>query len=235
MKLLRIVIPCFNELESLPLLIQNLKNLNSSINFLIVNNGSTDGTRGYLEKISNELENNIEILHLSVNKGYGDGVYRGLKQSDKYQYIGWIHGDLQFEFSKLNNIFDDLRIDSEDKIFYKGLREGRPILDRIFSSLMGLFASIVLNKKMREINAQPTIFSSKLFEKVIKPPNDFSFDTYIYWLALENNYKVIRKQILFPPRVYGESKWNINLKSRLVFSLSLIKYFLELKKGNPND
>ena len=39
MKLLRIVIPCFNELESLPLLIQNLKNLNSSINFLIVNNG----------------------------------------------------------------------------------------------------------------------------------------------------------------------------------------------------
>ena len=104
---------------------------------------------------------------------------------------------MQFEFSKLNNIFDDLRINSEDKIFYKGLREGRPILDRIFSSLMGLFGSIVLNKKMK-INAQPTIFSSKLFEKVIKPPNDFSFDTYIYWLALITTIKLLGNKFCSP-------------------------------------
>ena len=58
---------------------------------------------------------------------------------------------------------------------------------------MGLIASIVLNEKFVEINAQPTIFSYDLLTKIDNPPNDFSFDPYIYWIALKNKYKFIRK------------------------------------------
>ena len=50
---------------------------------------------------------------------------------------------------------------------------------------------------------------SPTFLKVIKPPNDFSFDTYIYWLALKITIKLLGNNFV-PPRVYGESKWNIN-------------------------
>ena len=54
--------------------------------------------------------------------------------------------------------------------------------------------------------------------------NDFSFDTYVYWLALKNDYKIIRKNFDFPPRVYGNSKWNFGIKSRLIFALNLCYY-----------
>ena len=61
MTTLTIVIPCFNEKESLPGLIKNLKILNNKIKFLIIENGSSDGSYDYLNKIKEELPSNIVI------------------------------------------------------------------------------------------------------------------------------------------------------------------------------
>ena len=151
-------------------------------------------------------------------------------------FTGWIHGDLQFEFEKLNTLYDKLNRNDFNSIniFYKGIRINRSKLESFISYCMGLIASIITSHKFYEINAQPTVFSSNLLEKVIHPPIDFSFDTYIYWLALTNNYKIVREKYSFPPRVYGSSKWNFGIISRLKFSKNLIKYFFYLRKIMPN-
>ena len=88
--------------------------------------------------------------------------------------------------------------------------------------------------KFKEINAQPTVFSNSLLTFVNEPPKDFNFDTYIYWLALKNNFKVKRDFYNFPPREYGESKWDFGLSSKIKFSISLLKYFFKLKKTNKS-
>jgi glycosyltransferase involved in cell wall biosynthesis len=232
MNLLKIIIPCFNEKDSMKLLIQNLKTLNKEIKFIIVNNGSTDGTKEYLDSVSDTLGGNIEVFNIDLNLGYGDGVYRGLVHSKYTEYSGWIHGDLQFEFLKLNEIFEELKMieDKKEKIFIKGIRIDRPMSDKLFSYFMGIIASFILKKPFKEINAQPTIFSSTLLEEVTSPPVDFCFDTYIYWLALKNEFTLVRKNFKFPPRQYGESKWNFGLKTRLKFSSDLIKYFVKLRR-----
>ena len=64
MNLLKIIIPCFNEKDSMKLLIQNLKTLNKEIKFIIVNNGSTDGTKEYLDSVSDTLGGNIEVFNI---------------------------------------------------------------------------------------------------------------------------------------------------------------------------
>ena len=63
--------------------------------------------------------------------------------------------------------------------------------------MMGFIASLVLKEKFTEINAQPYFFSYDLLTKIDDPPNDFSFDTYVYWIALKNDYKIIRKNFDF--------------------------------------
>lgn len=50
MNFLSIVIPCYNEYESLSALIRILSNLDNRINFVIIENGSTDGSEEYLRK-----------------------------------------------------------------------------------------------------------------------------------------------------------------------------------------
>tara|TARA_B100001996_G_scaffold196150_1_gene150264 strand:+ start:2059 stop:2757 length:699 start_codon:yes stop_codon:yes gene_type:complete len=229
MNLLTIVIPCYNERESLPLLIEKLNELSDKINFLIVDNGSTDESREYLTKIKSSL-NNIDIFFIEKNKGYGYGIFKALNSIQNSQYIGWIHGDLQFDFESLKNTLKFFEnSDNNDLIFYKGIRIGRSRFDRFFSYFMGTLASLILGNKFYEINAQPTIFNKKLIQIAKNPPNDFNFDTYIYWLAINNNYSFKREEFEFPPRRYGASKWDYGIKSKLKFSYNLSKYFLELR------
>ena len=123
---------------------------------------------------------------------------------------------------------------SSTSIFYKGIRKGRKPLDRLFSYVMGASASVILGMKFKEMNAQPTVFSNTLLTFVKEPPKDFNFDTYIYWLALQENFKVKRDFYNFPPREHGESKWDFGLSSKIKFSISLLKYFFKLKKANES-
>lgn len=227
MNFITVVIPCYNEFNSLPILIENLEKINN-INFLIIDNGSTDESREYLN--GKKLNKNINTLFIDENLGYGNGIYTGLKYIKDSRFVGWIHGDLQFEFSKLDEVFYDLKqFSNNDKIFYKGIRKGRSNLEKFFSFMMGNIATLVLKDRFYEINAQPTIFSSELVDYLQNPPADFSFDTYVYWTALNQKYILKRKVFEFPKRQFGKSNWNLGFFSRIKFSLKLILYFIYLR------
>ena len=70
-----LVIPCFNEERSLNVLIPQLVNIvtKNNIEFILVNNGSTDGTSELFNKISID---NISLINLDKNAGYGGGIIR---------------------------------------------------------------------------------------------------------------------------------------------------------------
>jgi len=91
---------------------------------------------------------------------------------------------------------------------------------------------MILKNKYYEINAQPTIFNRELLNYITNPPIDFSFDTYVFWLAVKKGFVVKRDLFSFPPRKYGLSKWDFGLISKIKFSISLIKYFWSLRKNN---
>ena len=95
--------------------------------------------------------------------------------------------------------------------------------------MMGNIATLVLKDRFYEINAQPTIFSSELVDYLQNPPADFSFDTYVYWTALNQKYILKRKVFEFPKRQFGKSNWNLGFFSRIKFSLKLILYFIYLR------
>jgi len=230
MNLLTIVIPCFNEKESLPFLIKKLNQVSEKINFIIVDNGSTDGSKKYLESIK-ITKKNISLYFIEKNKGYGAGIFKALNLIEDSKYIGWIHGDLQFDFDKLENTVEFFeKANNKDLIFYKGVRIGRNKIDRFFSYFMGIFGSLVMNYNFYEINAQPTIFNKDLIKNAKNVPNDFRFDTYIYWLALKNNYTISREKFEFPQRKFGNSNWDYGIGSKLKFSYILFKYFFKLRK-----
>ena len=187
MKILTLVVPCYNEIKSLPTLLAKIKNMDKSTEFIILDNGSFDGSTEYLKTIENQLQKNISVYFIDKNKGYGSGILEGLKSISNSTYIGWIHGDLQFDFTGLDQLLSFLNQHTEKStsIFYKGIRKGRKPLDKLFSYAMEVSATLILGMKFKEINAQPTVFSNSLLSFVKEAPNDFNFDSYIYWLALK--------------------------------------------------
>tara|TARA_A100001011_G_C14318617_1_gene849256 strand:+ start:5465 stop:6178 length:714 start_codon:yes stop_codon:yes gene_type:complete len=230
-----IIVPCFNELESLPFLLEKfLKYLNrDDIEIILVDNGSYDGSK---EKIPALIKNYFfaKSIRIEKNIGYGNGILEGIVSSTG-EYVGWTHADLQtdpkdiLEGIKIIEKFESNKNSKE--IFVKGNRNNRHYIDNFFTKGMSFFVSIIFGKFLWDINAQPNILHRKMIERWPNPPLDFSFDLFIFVQAVKSKCFIKRFNVSFPKRIFGKSKWNFNLYSKFKFSLRTIRYALFLKKS----
>ena len=238
-QILSIVIPCFNEENNIPILIENIQKSLREENFfkknfcpikiILINNGSTDNTPNVFKSLSGKYSF-LEIYSLNKNKGYGYGILQGLNYADT-EYIGWTHADLQTDFKDIIKALKIIELNKKKfKIFIKGERKNRNYFDNLFSIGMSLFESILFGVKLYEINAQPTIFHRSLLDNGYKPPFDFSLDLYIYIMAKIKNYSINRFNVEFKERIFGTSKWNTNWQSKLKFILRTLNFSLKLKR-----
>lgn len=221
-----LVLPCYNEEKNIPFLCKEFLELpiqNYRAELILVNNGSTDNTKN---QILGEIKNNnspnaiIRLVDLNYNQGYGGGIFEGLKKANG-DYIGWAHADLQTPLIDFYKLF--IKIKGKKKIFGKGVRTNNRGFDGIVSRLHENLASIILGKKMREINAQPKIFDRELMKYFRKMPRKWTtLDTYVFYICLKNNIEIETLDVVFNLRKYGQSKWKnnfINFISHIFFNI----------------
>jgi glycosyltransferase involved in cell wall biosynthesis len=224
MKTIGIVIPCYNESKSLSELIGRCQSIsNPRVKFLILDNGSTDDTVKVLTHLT--IPMNIDVLHLKENRGYGFGIFEGLKTLDT-DYVGWTHADLQTDPS---DVLDFLPFIDDEVDFMKGKRAGRPLLDRFFTAGMSFIVSLMFMRAIKDVNGQPTIFNRDLLKYWSNPPKDFALDLYAYLIAIRAKCKIERKSVHFGPRKWGNSHWNTSLFARARFIRRTLKYAFKLR------
>ena len=149
--------------------------------------------------------------------------------------LSWTHADLQTNPNDLIEGFKLFDSSGTKDTFVKGERYGRKYSDVFFTIGMSFFESILLKKKLWDINAQPTIFSKEFFLKWKNPPNDFSLDLYAYYFALNENFKIKRFKVFFGKRAHGVSNWNVDWKSKIKFIKRTLDFSFKLNKKLKND
>ena len=215
---LSIVVPCYNEEENIPLILERFEEIieQKDIEVILVNNGSTD--------------NSAQILaDLLPKYSFVKTVLQGLHMC-RGEYIGWTHADMQTDPA---DIIKALEIIERERglVFVKGNRKGRPLFDVFFTMGMSLFETCYLHKKLYDINAQPNIFPKIFFDEWEEPPHDFSLDLYALYMAGKKGLKVVRFPVLFPERIHGQSKWNTGLKAKWKFIKRTVDFSVKLKKS----
>ena len=92
-----IIIPCFNEEESIPIFFREVEKIalqiHEDIEYIFVDDGSKDGTLSILRKLSSE-HNRVNYVSFSRNFGKEAALYAGLKQA-KGDYVAVMDADLQ--------------------------------------------------------------------------------------------------------------------------------------------
>ena len=229
-----LIIPCYNESKNIIPILEKVKNIFDSkiIELIIVDNGSTDETKTLLLKNLNKYPF-ARSIKVPINQGYGHGIFEGLKKA-KGEIIGWTHADQQTDLKDAIKGFEYFSNKKMKNLFVKGRRKGRNFFDSFFTFSMSIFASLTLNQFLWDINAQPNIFHKSFLVYLKNPPKDFSFDLYVIFKASKFNKTIIRFPVSFYNRVYGESNWNTNLKSKLKFILRNIKYIFKLFLNKNN-
>lgn len=227
---LSVVVPCYNEKENIPLLLERFDEVTAGkdIEVILVDNGSTDGSADVLASLLPRypFARNVTV---SVNQGYGYGILQGLKEC-RGEYVGWTHADMQTD---PGDIVRALNLIEKEKglVFVKGNRKGRPLFDVFFTVGMSIFETFYLQEKLYDINAQPNIFPKVFYDSWQAPPYDFSLDLYALYMARKKGLKVLRFPVIFPRRVHGESKWNTGLAAKWKFIRRTVDFSAKLKKS----
>ena len=227
---LSIIIPCYNEEMSLNKLVDNcLTNINDNVEIILVDNGSTDNTFESLLSLS--LPSNLIPVRVEKNIGYGNGILYGLNLA-KGEVISWTHADLQTDVSDVIKGFKKFENELlNKKCMVKGERKNRNLIDFFFTFSMGAYSSILLNKWMYDINAQPKIFHRSFLEEFENPPLDFSLDLYLIYFFKLRNIKVKTFPVIFKNREYGEAKGGGTIKGKIKLIIRTLKYIHKLKKN----
>ncbi|MEX5718151.1 glycosyltransferase family 2 protein [Geodermatophilus maliterrae] len=224
-----LVVPCYNEAASLPELVLRARFTAEAGDgeVVLVDNGSTDDTPEVLARLLDPADDRVRSIRVDPNRGYGWGITSGLAAT-RAPIVGWTHADLQTDPA------DALRavaaMEGAGRVLVKGRRYGRPLADRVFTAGMSVFETVLLRRRLSDINAQPTMFPRELMDSWGDPPLDFSLDLFALYTAAERGYEIRRVPVVFAPRRFGTSSWNVDLAAKRRFIKRTVDFSLALRK-----
>lgn len=228
---LSIVIPCYNEAENIPLLLERFGQTirRKDIEMILVDNGSVDATKEILKDLLPRYPA-VRSIRVKENRGYGFGIVQGLKVCQG-TFVGWTHADMQTDPADVLKALHIIEQNNNNgNLFVKGQRKGRPLWDQFFTSGMSIFESVYFGQKIYDVNAQPNVFSREFFQTWNNPPDDFALDLYALYMANKNGLCMKRFDVAFPKRIYGESHWNHGLGAKWKFIKRTMTFSRKMKK-----
>jgi len=194
------IIQVFNEELRLPTLLKDIiefKRINKfNIEFLIINNGSTDDSLNMIKSST------INYISLKKNKGIGYSLLLGLKIGSKNKYDTLIHmaGNNKMSPFDLDKVLKPIFFEKVD--YVSGTRfglkknfENIPLFRKISIRILSLFFSIVFKRKItdatcgfRAMKINKIINNFKLFNK--KKFYTYGYEYYSYGkILLSKNIK----------------------------------------------
>jgi glycosyltransferase involved in cell wall biosynthesis len=229
-----IVLPCYNEADNLPLVLDGYRQIweDWPAELILVNNGSTDHTA---EVLGRELRRPELAFARTVlvpkNQGFGHGVYTGL-QAAQGEYLGFSHADMQCSPADLFRAYHRLQAEPDPaRALVKGKRGRRDFSASLVTNTMSLLASTVLLARLTDINAQPKVFHRELLKRLTRPPDGFQFDLYVLYTARRAGMKLLTIPVVFGQRAHGQSKWAFSFLSRYRTIWATIVYIFKLRFG----
>ena len=162
-KNLSIFLPAFNEENNLTKVIDNVLSGASQYaenwEIIIVDDGSTDGTRQIAESLA-EKDKRIKVISHNINKGYGSSLKTGFYNA-KYSWIAFIDSDGQFDFMEIGKFIEKQEETKADLVIgYYKKRKAAPVKIAT-SKIWELFIHILFGLKVHDIDCGFKLISKK--------------------------------------------------------------------------
>lgn len=202
---LTVILPVWNEQAALPEVLDTLDvalhSLGVRYELLVVDDGSTDGSREWLRTRAG-----IRLLEHPQNRGYGASLKTGIRQA-RFETIVIADADGSYPVDQLPVLLQ--RLEHADMVV--GARTGAEVeyswLRSIPKWFLVRFAEWMARRRIPDLNSGLRVFRKREAERFLKIfPNGFSFTTTITLALLTNGYLVEYVPINYRRRT-GRSKF----------------------------
>ena len=200
---LSIVIPVYNEVDSIDALYNEIKqNIDiEEYEIVYIDDGSTDGSS---EKIQELIQDNKKIKLIQFYRNYGKSaaLSEGFKQANG-EYVITMDADLQDDPAEIKNLIDKLE---EGFDLVSGWKKNRkdPISKRLPSKLFNFITRLFTSVKIHDFNC-----GLKIYRKSVIKTLDIYGGRHRYIPALAGQKKFIVSEIIVNHRAreFGSTKY----------------------------
>lgn len=209
MKKLSIIVPCYNEEESIPYFYAEVtqiadKMMELEFEYLFINDGSKDKTLEVLRSLAKK-DSHVRYLSFSRNFGKEAAMYAGLEKSTG-DYVTLMDADLQDPPSMLEDMYNIIIKDNYDCVGTRRVtRKGEPVIRSIFARQFYKIINKLSDIEMVDGARDYRLMTRQMTDAIInlKEYNRYSKGLFSFvgfktkWLEYEN-----------VERVAGETKWS---------------------------
>lgn len=231
---LSLVIPCFNEKQTVIKIIEearkSIKNNNIlKYEIIIVDDFSSDGTTELLKNIEND--NDIKILYHSVNSGKGAAIQTALKHITG-DILLIQDADLEYDPSDYGKLLLPFFETNADVVYgSRFIGGGKYVRIHFFwhylaNKILTFVCNFCINLNLTDMETGYKAFKVTALKKITLKEKSFSFEPEITIKLAKNENKFFEVPISYNGRSYAEGK-KIGLKDAFIALKAIIFYSLK--------
>ena len=219
-----VIIPTFNEAKTIYEIIRRVQAENVADEILVVDDGSTDGTRQVMESL-NDKDTVRMILH-ERNQGKGAAIRTGIQQA-KGDVIIIQDADLEYNPRDYRALLQPIEDGIADVVYgsrFLGAPR-RPVMfwHMVANQLLTLLTNILYNTILTDMETGYKVFKREVVRDLRLRAKRFDFEPEFTAKILKRKIRLFEVPITFNPRDYDEGK-KIGLKDAFAAVWALLKY-----------
>ena len=206
MVFLSIVVPCFNESESVEMFFSEIEKTvgNWDYEIIYINDGSSDNTLSNIKKIS-QKHSNVKYISFSRNFGKESAIYAGLKNAQG-DYVCVMDADLQHPPSMLPEMIRTVTEEDYDVAAARRVsRAGEPKIKSFFSHMFYKFFNAISEMHLVEGATDYRVMTRQVVDSVLELTEHNRLSKGLFgWVGFETKW--IEYENI--ERAVGETTWS---------------------------
>lgn len=227
-----VIIPTFNEIENIELIIHSVFALEQDFHILVVDDNSPDGTADAVNALQEQYLNKLFLEVRRDKSGLGTAYIHGFKWAieKKYEYIFEMDADFSHAPTDLIKLRQaciegaDVAVGSRYK---KGINVVNWPLHRILLSYgASFYVKLITGMRVHDPTAGFVCYRRKVLETINLDSIKFigyAFQIEMKFRAHLQDYKIEEVPIIFTDRIRGKSKMSASIINEAVFGVLQMK------------
>jgi len=208
-KMLSVVIPVYNERETVREIVEKVLNLDFVVEIIIVDDGSTDGTKELLEQT--KFDERVKRFFHDRNLGKGAALRTGFGHVTG-EIVAIQDADLEYDPNEFIEMIRPIRDGVADVVYGSRLSGGKPQRVHLFWHRMGngfltFMTDLLYNTTLTDMETCYKMFRKEVLETIRIQSDGFSVEPELTAKICKNKqWRIYELPISYYGRSYSEGK-----------------------------
>jgi glycosyltransferase involved in cell wall biosynthesis len=208
--LLSIIVPVYNERATIKAVIDRLLTIDLPLDreIIVINDGSTDSTRGVLEAMA-PRHDSVSVIHIAVNRGKGHAVRVGFAKA-RGTITAIQDADLELDPAQLKDLVQPILDDEADAVFgsrFLAASSSRvPLATRVGNRALTWLTNRLFRQSLTDMETCYKIIRGDVARGLELNADRFDIEPEITVALLRRGHRIVERPITFSPRSRAAGK-----------------------------